>query len=62
MRFKGSSEWSPIYMLIVMVIAAVLIVSLVKPMMRQSATVAGDTLTEAQAAAKSAIFFISLLR
>ena len=56
---RKGSEWTPIYMLIVMVIAAILIFTLVKPILRQASDTASSNLDQARAAAKSAIFLLT---
>ena len=55
-KSKGS-EWAPIYMLIVMVIAAIIVIKLVKPAFQQASVSAAGSLEEAKYAARS----ISLL-
>ncbi|MFH1199690.1 MAG: hypothetical protein V1708_01340 [Candidatus Micrarchaeota archaeon] len=55
-KLRGSTEWTPIYMLIVLVIAAILIFTLAKPMMRSAGTVASQNLGSAGTVAKSALF------
>ncbi|MBU1198117.1 hypothetical protein KJ765_06450 [Candidatus Micrarchaeota archaeon] len=57
-RFKGSTEWTPIYMLIVFVIAAILIFTLVKPLLRNASNVAGGNLQEARQFASSAMWLV----
>lgn len=41
---KAQSEWSSLYMLIVFIIAALLIITLIKPMFKQSQSVVSETL------------------
>ncbi len=55
-RFKGSTEWTPIYMLIVFVIAAILVITLVKPMLRNASDVASGNLQQARNLAQSAMW------
>ncbi len=59
MKFKGSTEWTPIYMLIVFVIAAVLIFTLVKPLLRNASDAAGGNLQEARTIAGGALWMLS---
>ncbi len=56
-RRKGS-EWTPVYMLIVVVIALVLILTLVKPLMKRSAETAAENAGYAQSIAKASLFLI----
>lgn len=49
------SEWAPLYLLVVLAIAAILLVTFVKPMFRQAAVVADQASKETKAAAKSLI-------
>ncbi len=58
MKHKGSAEWTPIYMMIVMVIAAILIYTLVKPMMSRASEVASGNLEESGGLLKTALFLI----
>ena len=58
MKRRGSTEWTPIYMLIVLIIAAILIFTLAKPLIRQAGNVAGSNLQEARTIAKSALFLL----
>ncbi len=58
MKRRGSTEWTPIYMLIVLVIAAILILTLAKPLIRQAGNVASGNLQEARTVAKSALFLL----
>ncbi|MFH0970952.1 MAG: hypothetical protein V1835_00130 [Candidatus Micrarchaeota archaeon] len=55
---KGSTEWTPIYMLIVMIIAAILIYSLIKPMAQRSADIASGNLEEAKNLITTAIILL----
>lgn len=54
---KGQG-WTPIYLLIVLVIAAVLIITLVKPMFRQASLSAEENIGEAESIAKSASLLV----
>ncbi len=60
MAFHRGSEWTPIYMLIVMIIAAIIVIKLIKPVFQQASVTAGETLEEAKAVARAAafVFFI----
>ncbi len=53
---RKGSEWTPVYMLIVVVIALVLILTLVKPLMKRAAETAAENAGYAQSVAKAAIF------
>jgi len=55
---KGSSEWTPIYLLIVMIIAAVLIFVFIKPMFKQASQTASENLGEARTIA-TGVFFLA---
>ncbi|MFH1750083.1 MAG: hypothetical protein ABH863_00215 [Candidatus Micrarchaeota archaeon] len=59
MKFKGASDWTPIYMLIVMVIAAVLIYTLIKPILNRASDVASGNLEESKNLINTASFLIS---
>ena len=48
-RRKGASEWSSIYMLIVVVIGAILLITLVKPALKQAGQSAAASGEEARA-------------
>ncbi len=56
-RMRGS-EWAPLYLLVVLAIAAILLVTFVKPMFRTAAVAAEQNADAAKAAAKS---FLPLL-
>ena len=56
--FKGS-EWTPIYMLVVMIIAVVLIFTLLKPILRQASTSAEENIKEARGFARGSVFLIT---
>gem|GEM_PF-1308029 len=51
---KRGSDWSPLYMLIVVVIVAILIITLVKPIFQQSAVTASQNIGASGQAARSA--------
>jgi len=53
---RRGSEWTPIYMLIVIIIALILIMTLVKPMMQHAAQVASESGAAAETAAKAGLF------
>ncbi len=55
---KGASEWSSIYLLIVVVIAVILLVTLVKPVLKEAgqAAVAGGQEAGAYAAIGAVLF------
>lgn len=53
---KGAAEWTPIYMLVVLIIAAVLVLTLVKPLFKRALGGAEENVEEAQTAAKAALF------
>ena len=58
---RRGQGWTPIYLLIVMIIAAVLIVTLVKPMFRQASMSAEENIGEAENVAKTASLLFKLL-
>ena len=60
-RKRRGSEWAPLYLVIVMAIAAVLIITLVKPMFRTASATAAENLQGAEVISKGAIFSLSLL-
>lgn len=41
---RAQSEWSSVYMLIVMIIAALLLITVIKPMFRQSQQIVKKTI------------------
>lgn len=45
----GQSEWSSVYLLLVLVIAALLLIAVVKPMFRQSQKIVAQTVPTAEA-------------
>ena len=57
---KGAAEWSPIYLLLVLIIAAILLLTFVKPLFRQTASAATETLQEAETLVKTASLAIKL--
>lgn len=58
MRRKGSTEWTPIYMLIVFVIAAILIFTLIKPLMRSASDAASGNLGQSKQLVGQAIWLL----
>mgnify|MGYP001558284996 len=60
MKFKGASEWTPIYMLIVMVIAAILIFTMLKPILRGASDTASGNLAESKSLVGTAISMLRL--
>ncbi len=55
---KGASEWSSIYMLVVVVIAAVLLITLVKPALKQAGQAANAGGQEARSIAAIGSYFL----
>ncbi len=53
---KRGSDWSPIYMLLVVVIAAILIITLIKPVFQNASSSAASNLITAQKVAASGLF------
>ncbi len=53
---KRGSEWSSVYMLIVVIIAAVLVLTLVKPMFRQAAETTRQNAGMASDLVRAALF------
>ena len=53
------TEWAPLYLLVVLAIAAILLVTFVKPRFRQAAVTADDNSKAAKAAAQSALPFLA---
>ncbi|MBI3587588.1 hypothetical protein HY095_00140 [Candidatus Micrarchaeota archaeon] len=53
---KRGSDWSPVYMVIVAVIALIVIVSLIKPIFANSASQAAGNINAASDFARGAIF------
>lgn len=49
-------DWTPIYMLIVVIIAAIVILAIVKPLFRGAAETAGQNLGAASGIARGALF------
>lgn len=54
---KRGSDWSPLYMLIVVIIAAILIITLIKPIFQQSAVTASQNLGASREVARTAAVF-----
>jgi len=52
------SEWAPLYLLVVLAIAAILLVTFVKPMFRNAAVAAEQNAQAAKDAAKSVLPFL----
>lgn len=57
MKRKGSDSWTPIYMLIVLAIAVLILIQVVKPLLRQSQAQAQNNLGNANNAIVSSEFF-----
>ncbi len=53
---RGGSEWTPIYMLVVLVIAAVLIMTLIKPLFRRAAASTEESAETVATVAGAALF------
>ncbi len=58
---KGSTEWTPIYLIIVLAIAVVLLLTFVKPLMNQASTTAGSNVGEARAFGSTAVNALKLV-
>ncbi len=58
---RRGQGWTPIYLLIVMIIAAVLIITLVKPMFRQASMSASENVNQAGDIAKTASLLVKML-
>jgi competence protein ComGC len=58
MALRKGQGWTPIYLLIVLIIAAVLIITLIKPLFRQAAISAEENVGEAGSVAKSASLLV----
>ncbi len=58
LKERKGQGWTPIYLLIVMIIAAVLIITLIKPMFRQAAMSAEENIGEAASVAKTASLLV----
>ncbi|HLC48478.1 MAG TPA: hypothetical protein VJI13_05370 [Candidatus Norongarragalinales archaeon] len=58
MKLKGASDWTPIYMLIVMVIAAILIYTLIKPILNRASDAASGNLEESRNLINTASFLL----
>ena len=56
---KRGSEWTPIYMLIVIIIAGVLIVTLIKPILQYAAAQASENIAESGTAVGGGLFLLS---
>lgn len=57
--FRQRGQWGPVYMLLVVAIAAVLLVTLIKPIVMRASQSASETIEGAEAVAKAALFLIS---
>ena len=58
---RGSTEWTPIYLIIVLAIAVVLLLTFVKPLMNQASTTAGSNVGEARAFGSTAVNALKLI-
>jgi hypothetical protein len=58
-RGQGSA-WTPLYMLIVIVIAAVLVITLIKPAFKLASSQAAAAEREAGAVARAALFLLPI--
>jgi diacylglycerol kinase len=56
---RGSSEWGPIYMLVVLAIAAVLLVTFVKPLFSSASSTASTVSGAAKDAAQSSAYVLA---
>ena len=59
---KGASEWSSIYLLIVVVIGVILLVTLVKPALKQAGQAASSGAEEARGFAAIGSYFLAKAR
>jgi len=59
---KGSTEWTPIYLVIVAIIAIILLLAFVKPLLRQSAEAATEQTEAAKSVAGAALFLLTVKR
>jgi len=59
-RGQGTS-WTPIYMMVVVIIAIVLVMTLIKPAFRLASQQAAASESEAASVAKGALFGLTLL-
>lgn len=57
---RGSTEWTPIYLVIVAAIALVLIVTFIKPMLQQGAGAAEANTQAAIDVAKAGLFLVTV--
>lgn len=58
---KRGADWSPVYMIIVVIIAAVLVFTLIKPIFQGASSTASGNLDAARKVAASGLFLGSLL-
>lgn len=58
---KRGSDWSPIYMLLVVAIVAILIITLIKPVFQNAAEASTSTTNAARNVAAGALFLSGLV-
>ncbi|MCX6767544.1 MAG: hypothetical protein NTY90_02320 [Candidatus Micrarchaeota archaeon] len=58
LKRRRGSEWTPIYMLIVMIIAAIIVIKLIKPVFQQTSIAASESLEEAKTVSRSLAFIL----
>ncbi|PIO02341.1 hypothetical protein COX85_01185 [Candidatus Micrarchaeota archaeon CG_4_10_14_0_2_um_filter_55_9] len=59
MKRKGASDWGSIYLLVVVAIAAVLLVTFVKPLFKSAGETAQENLDTARDVAGAALFLLT---
>lgn len=62
MARRGNSEWSSIYLLVVVAIAAVLLVTFVKPLFKSAQEQTEDVVDAAKTVAGAALFSLTLVK
>ncbi|MFH0835603.1 MAG: hypothetical protein V1834_00380 [Candidatus Micrarchaeota archaeon] len=59
---KGDTNWTPIYLVLVIAIALILIVTFIKPLFKSAGESSAENLAEARKAAIYGLFAITLIR
>jgi len=59
---RSATEWTPIYLVIVAAIALILLVTFIKPLLRQSGEAATEETEAAKQVASAALFLLTVKR
>ena len=59
---KGDTNWTPIYLILVLAIALILIVTFVKPLFKSAGESSAENLAETKTAVKGGLFAVSIIK